>query len=615
MKRIGCLIGALFLLTVAIAKNSKAIDLLKQANAIKRTHADSAILLTQQALVFASTDSLKARTYYTLGNTYLIHDEYEKALIEYNKLLPLAIKNDTALLAKVYNNIGFTYQSISQYDTAIAYYYKSLQLKKGKIRASTLHNIGVVYRIMENYEDATKYYQKSFNIYSSYNDTSGIVKITNALGIVYLETEEYDKALSHFFEYLSLIPSSNLKKVRIANSNIGLVYQRMNQLESAYIYTSKALAISRQINDKVGVMVNLNNSANILRKQEKYTQALPLYKRASLIADSLNSQKELMEIYFAISETYGSIDNDKQELVYFKLFTAIKDTIKSQNTVERIEEEKLKYEQLEMEKDREIMAAKLKLISQRAKMAEYGMYALGTLLAITILFMILYRRIQRKKEENEYQRQTVLLMLESEEKTKEEISDKLYNELGTINTLTKYALLPFKELSEEKYNEVVDLINQASKTSRDISYQLFSMDLKTFGLGDAIKSLFAHFNRYHEGIQFDVQTNLNRIDRLPYQQEIHLFRVIQALLTNTIAHAKASHVSLFLMEMKKGKVTLRYKDNGIGFDVKNMPKGIGLKSVESRAVALDLKIKMKSSKGEGMEVILKPHIPIIRWLF
>ena len=387
MKRIGCLIGALFLLFTINAESDPTITLLKQANTVKRIHADSAISLTHKALALASTDSLKARAYYTLGNTYLLHDQYDISIKQY-KYIPKLTK-DILLLGKVYNNMGVAYKSIAQYDSSIIYYFKSLILKEKDQRASPFHNIGVVYRIIGDYKNATKYCEKSLLLFTSQKDTSGIAKVMNGLGNVYSEKEQYNNALNYYFKYISLLSPTNFNKVCIAYSNIGLTYERMNQLDSAYIYSSKALTINREIDDRVGVMIDLNNLAYILQRQEKYEEALSLFKESMLIANSLNKPAELEKIYFNMLDIYGILRDDKNELVYYELFSWVRENINSQDVLDLLEEEEAKYAQLELQREQER--------TRKKRTKEWAIYGVVICSVVMGIFMVLRWRKRKLK--------------------------------------------------------------------------------------------------------------------------------------------------------------------------------------------------------------------------
>jgi len=54
-------------------------------------------------------------------------------------------------------------------------------------------------------------------------------------------------------------------------------------------------------------------------------------------------------------------------------------------------------------------------------------------------------------------------------------------------------------------------------------------------------------------------------------------------MNNIAKHSKANHVSISLMRNKDDRIELVIEDNGIGFDMESIKKGLGLGSMRERA--------------------------------
>jgi two-component system, NarL family, sensor kinase len=98
-------------------------------------------------------------------------------------------------------------------------------------------------------------------------------------------------------------------------------------------------------------------------------------------------------------------------------------------------------------------------------------------------------------------------------------------------------------------------------------------------------------------------------NRLEYNIEINLYRIIQELISNILKHAKASEVSIQLLK-KETYLNIVVEDNGIGFDVNQVKnkKGMGLKNIESRVNSLGGEFNIDSGKGAGTTITI--NIPI-----
>ena len=70
--------------------------------------------------------------------------------------------------------------------------------------------------------------------------------------------------------------------------------------------------------------------------------------------------------------------------------------------------------------------------------------------------------------------------------------------------------------------------------------------------------------------------------------EDHLFRIVQELLSNTLRHAKAKELEVYLHQVDKN-VLLRIVDDGVGFDMKEQSKkagSYGLNNIRERVVGM-----------------------------
>ena len=91
--------------------------------------------------------------------------------------------------------------------------------------------------------------------------------------------------------------------------------------------------------------------------------------------------------------------------------------------------------------------------------------------------------------------------------------------------------------------------------------------------------------------------------------EDHLFRITQEALSNTLRHAKATHLSITFFKLEH-QVHLYIEDNGIGFDNQNRKQGsYGLLTMEERVRELDgtFTICSEHEKGTRIEIVI-PYI-------
>ena len=91
--------------------------------------------------------------------------------------------------------------------------------------------------------------------------------------------------------------------------------------------------------------------------------------------------------------------------------------------------------------------------------------------------------------------------------------------------------------------------------------------------------------------------------------ENELFRVVQELLSNTLRHAKASELELYLNQSNH-QLVLKIQDDGVGFDTSKQKAGsYGLLNVKERITSIGGTVKIISLLNQGTSVEIK--IPLI----
>ena len=87
--------------------------------------------------------------------------------------------------------------------------------------------------------------------------------------------------------------------------------------------------------------------------------------------------------------------------------------------------------------------------------------------------------------------------------------------------------------------------------------------------------------------------------------EDQLFRILQESVSNTLRHAKASTLTVMLIE-RDGNIILRVTDDGVGFAVEeNKASSYGLQTMQERAFEVGGTLKIVSLKEEGTRLEVK----------
>lgn len=221
---------------------------------------------------------------------------------------------------------------------------------------------------------------------------------------------------------------------------------------------------------------------------------------------------------------------------------------------------------------------------------------------------IIQKELEKKDLEIQYQKGLLSAVIITQEVERKRIAQDLHDDISSklnIVSLNSH-LLNTPNLSQEEVTEItaniINLTTKALDNSRKIAHGLLPPVLDKFGLHAGVEELCLEFNssklmsvNYENHVSFDILDN---------DRHLHVFRILQELMNNSLRHGKATVISILFENDKDGKICY-YSDNGIGFDLtkyKNQ-KGLGMKNIESRVAFLKGTIAMNSSINNGISVV------------
>ena len=220
-------------------------------------------------------------------------------------------------------------------------------------------------------------------------------------------------------------------------------------------------------------------------------------------------------------------------------------------------------------------------------------------------------------ERKQMQREILSAIIQTEEKERGRIARDLHDGLGPLlSSLKMYTKVLENSKDEQKraemYNATNEVIDESILLIKEIINNLSPHVLNDFGLASAIQA-FCKKITLANTIKIAFDSNVFD-QRFPSNIEAVLFRVLKELVNNTIKHALASNIEIFLLRTDK-ILTLIYSDNGMGFDIKKMmdnKSGMGLSNIISRISSINGKFLFDSLAGKGIqvkiEVDLKNHL-------
>jgi signal transduction histidine kinase len=151
------------------------------------------------------------------------------------------------------------------------------------------------------------------------------------------------------------------------------------------------------------------------------------------------------------------------------------------------------------------------------------------------------------------------------------------------------------------------LIDNIINTVRNISHTLSPPGLDLFGLEHTLHELCDTFNtsgQLHLTMENSSGASLDAIGK---ERSLTLYRVIQELLSNTIKHANATTVNIFIVQETKDILSIIYQDNGKGIDrgATTKKSSMGMQNIESRLGMIKAPYQIESEPGKGFKITIK----------
>ena len=148
---------------------------------------------------------------------------------------------------------------------------------------------------------------------------------------------------------------------------------------------------------------------------------------------------------------------------------------------------------------------------------------------------------------------------------------------------------------------VEKVINDSQSEMRALLLHLRPISLENKTLVQGIESLLKELTTK---VQLSLHWELDEVT-LPSTFEDHLFRIVQELVSNTLRHAKAKQLEVFLKQ-KDDYIILKLVDDGIGFDTSVSKSGsYGLKNIEERVAGMGGQCKIISIANQGTIIEIK----------
>lgn len=220
------------------------------------------------------------------------------------------------------------------------------------------------------------------------------------------------------------------------------------------------------------------------------------------------------------------------------------------------------------------------------------------------------KRMQEERMQNQIETQKLItqVTIQTQEQERREIGRELHDNINQILATAKLCVdmaLNEEKLRKELLYKSYENITKAIDEIRILSKTLVPPSLGDIGLKEALLEMIENLNNTTE-LAIHIRASDPHIESLSNNKKLIIYRIVQEQINNILKHSRATEAFIELKTISNW-LHLVVKDNGIGFDIRQKSRGIGLNNIISRVEMQNGKMEIVSEPGKGC--LLKIEIP------
>ena len=185
------------------------------------------------------------------------------------------------------------------------------------------------------------------------------------------------------------------------------------------------------------------------------------------------------------------------------------------------------------------------------------------------------------------------------------VSQELFAAHMILSGVSQQALKLDREKMQTQLQSVAAILETAQKDLRVLLLHLRPVELEEKSLVEGIQILLKELED-----KSDLKVSFKQnVTKLPKKIEEHIFRILQELISNTLRHAQASCLDVYLYQTDF-ELQLKVVDNGIGFQLGNLDDlSYGLRNIKERVEDMAGTVQLLTAPKQGLAVDIR--IPLL----
>ena len=498
---------------------------------------DSAVYYSHKTMAIAiklKEDLTLTEIYSNLGVTHSFASNYDSAYIYFERMQALAAaRKDKWNEIKAITMFGFVYMKQGKYHTAMEYYLKVLPVieTEGWINRNVgaLANLGELNRRIGNTEMAISYLKQAEEKCNELDEGDynwNIPQIYNEYAFNYLKNRDLDNAFYYALKADSINNPGTAVNACYTNGLLATVYLQREDYDRALQHARKAYAFADELNDKNLYAYAGKILSDVYMAQQRYpeaeAEALKVWEADSTFID------ESRDVAKNIAMANIYMKRTERAAYFLTKYAELNEQYAEKSFQTTVSDLGVKYEIDKKE-------TRIATLENERRMYNWLGFA-GILLAV-LLGIALFQSKRSARKERQLIASEANLKGEIGERTR--ISKDLHDRLGGSLSAVKIGLK--NEESLQVINEKIDL---CMRELREIMNNIMPISLQKHGLKGALEDFCMEFSN----LNFHFFGEAIRID---INQEYTVYCCAIELVNNALKHSGATTINLQLIQSKR----------------------------------------------------------------
>jgi tetratricopeptide (TPR) repeat protein len=249
------------------------------------------------------------------GHIFKRRSNWDDAITEFNAAIEISKKTNYAIgMADAYRGLGYVYWRMGEYDKAMKHHdlaFEWVHKTKDAALTGTVHiEKGLVHSDLGELDAAAKEYAAAIAILGKERDYQQLARAHNNLGDVYLQQEDWHRAIKHFDECAECSQHVNhMMMLAWSLFNSAEAMCRLGMADEAIVKCKDSLAILEKLNDAVGTVAVHRNLGLAYGVKHEWGAAEKEFKEATRLVGNIKSPFNVAHVQLE----YGRMLIDKGE--------------------------------------------------------------------------------------------------------------------------------------------------------------------------------------------------------------------------------------------------------------------------------------------------------------